>query len=194
MALILEIKFNGGLHILLGLFAKSFEECEPVFITGIQQLTDRLDPHFFPDGMNLFRSNAFDVQHFNHPGWCIGDILFQDTQFTGIQHFNYFLTHTGADAFDPEKFFPGGVFQRNRHFLNIESGSPVGFSLKGVLPMDIHEFGKQAEVVGNGGVVHRTNLRGNGESGKKPVSPCLSRLMRGACRRVNRLSKVCLSS
>ena len=31
--------------------------------------------------------------------------------------------------------------------------------------MDIHEFGEQAEVVGYGGVVHRTNLRGNGGFG-----------------------------
>jgi hypothetical protein len=73
------------------------------------------------------------------------------------------------DAFDGGDLFGGEIPELFGKFFQCKGGYAIGFCLKGIFSMDIHEFGQQAELVGDKVVVdvHGTKLRKERKIGVK---------------------------
>src|SRR5687768_3744892 len=122
MTLVLLVKLNSILYIFLCLLTKAFIQCQPVFVACIFKFTNGFYFHFFPDGMNFFWSQAFYIEHFYYSRRSAVNILFQYTQFPGIQHLDNFFSHAFTDALYTEDFFTGYFFQLPRQLFYIKSG------------------------------------------------------------------------
>src|SRR5687767_4904309 len=122
MTLVLLVKLNCILDIFLCFFTKAFIQCQPVLVACILKFTNRFYFHFFPDGMDLFWSQAFYIEHLYYSRWSTVNIFFQYAQLAGFQHLDNLFSHALTNTLYTENFFRGNVLQLPGQFFNIKSG------------------------------------------------------------------------
>ena len=124
-ALVFEEKFYGFEDIVLGLFAEAFIEEQSVLLAGVEELADGFDLYFFPDGRDLFWSEAFDLQHGDDSGRCLIDIFMQKAEFAGFEDLLDLFADGVADAFYGGEFFGGEGLDGLGEFFQREGGDGV---------------------------------------------------------------------